>query len=79
MKEMDIKNIVTTIHHTRIMVDLLMDERQKELAKFSHFHTVQDEFDKRDYLTGILKYKYLNFREKHKKFIEDHEGRYLAF
>jgi len=77
MKDMDITNIVNTIHQTRIMVDLLMDERQKELSKYSHVHTVEDDISDKSHLSGVLKYKYLKNLKRHEEYLQQNHGKIL--
>ena len=79
MKDMDITNIVNTIHQTRIVVDLLMDERQKELSKFSHVHTVEDDMTDKSHLSGILKYNYPKSKKKHEKYLKQDQGNIIQY
>ena len=59
------------------MVDLLMNEKQKELSKFSYVHTVEDDLPDKSNLSGILKYKYFKTYQRHHKYQQANEGRII--
>lgn len=64
---MDIINIVATVHRTRQLVDVLLNERQIYLAKFSKIKGIGDKVPNGRYpLQKLLKYKWKNFSEKEK-------------
>ena len=67
---MDIMSIISTVHQTRILTDLLLNYDQQALTKFSMHRSInQVNTVKVQPVSEIVKYKWSNFDMKHDEFL----------
>jgi hypothetical protein len=69
LRDMDIMSIISTVHQTRILTDLVLNQNQQMLANFSmHRNINQETSDRLGELDDVLKYKCPGFEAKNKEF-----------
>jgi hypothetical protein len=66
---MDIMSIISTVHQTRILTDLLLNQNQQMLANFSMHKSInQETSDRLGELDDVVKYKCPDFEAKNDEF-----------
>jgi hypothetical protein len=71
LQDMDIMNIVSSLHQVRTLTNLLIDDRQAILAKFNKYRNVDHlDPDGGKPMQEVVKYKCSNYNSKHEHFSE---------
>ena len=72
--DLDVMNIVSTVNKVKVLVDVLLNNRQKQLLNLSEVHTVHDKKSEENDLDEIWSYKSKKNKSKKAEFEDKIDG-----